>query len=237
MPAASPAPGHAPGPGSGPAPVTNAQRRACADRLRAACADGRLTFGELSERTNRAWAARTSTELERAEADLRAGHPEGAEARRAPQAPTTRMVTLLGDGRRFGRWRLARRTVIVNGLGNWALDLRGALLDERILAEATVDLCFVSLVGDLTISVPDGVGVDVSGLVALGDRHVDLAVVPTRPGMPRLRLRLAGLIGDLRITSGSLLGRPGQEHGRGGAGAAGQPTGLVSSARVWSRRG
>lgn len=124
--------------------------------------------------------------------------------------PPTTIISLLGDGRRFGRWRVARRTLILNVLGSWTLDLRGALLDESTLADAALDLRFVSLVGDLVVSVPDGVVVEVSGLVVLGDRRLDLAVVPEVPGTPRLRLRLAGLIGDVRVTSGSLVGRPGR---------------------------
>ncbi|MEX5633759.1 DUF1707 SHOCT-like domain-containing protein [Parafrankia sp. FMc2] len=214
-----------------PEPVTDGGRRACTDRLRTACAAGLLTFGEFSEGVGRVWAAQTAADLERvplADSDASPGASvlgEGAndsggggggetvDRTRAEEKARSTIVSLLGDGRRLGRWWMARRTLIVNVLGNWTLDLRGALLADQALADRALDLRFVSLIGDLTLTVPDGVTVEATGLVALGDRQVDLAGIRERPGMPRVRLRLACLIGDVRITSGSRVGRP-DRHAR-----------------------
>lgn len=211
-----------------PDPVTDGGRRACTDRLCTACAAGLLTFGGFSEGVGRVWAAQTAADLERVPlAGGAAGPGEGAlgeggrdrdrgetvDRTRAEGKSRSTIVSLLGDGRRLGRWRMARRTLIVNVLGNWTLDLRGALLADQALADKALDLRFVSLIGDLTLTVPDGVTVETTGLVALGDRQVDLAGIRERPGMPRVRLRLACLIGDVRITSGSRVGRP-DRHAR-----------------------
>ncbi|WP_018634896.1 DUF1707 SHOCT-like domain-containing protein [Parafrankia elaeagni] len=201
-----------------PEPVTDGRRRACTDRLRTACAAGLLTFGEFSEGVGRVWAAQTAADLERiplAGGDagprggaLGEGGGETVDRTRAEEKPRSTIVSLLGDGRRLGRWRMARRTLVVNVLGNWTLDLRGALPADQALADRALDLRFVSLIGDLTLTVPDGVTVETTGLVVLGDQQVDLAGIRERPGMPRVRVRLACLIGDVRITSGSRVGRP-----------------------------
>ncbi|WP_235014042.1 DUF1707 domain-containing protein, partial [Parafrankia sp. Ea1.12] len=182
------------------APITDADRQATADHLRAACGDGRLTLDEFSERVGSAWAAQTAEELAQAGAGI-------VPPRVGIQRSSSTIVNILGDGRRLGRWRMPRRTVIVNLLGDWTLDLRGALMDEDAVTDGVLDILYISLIGDLTISVPDGMEVDMSGLVVLGDRHLELAMVSERPGTPRLRLRLAGLIGDVRVSSGSLTGR------------------------------
>ncbi|WP_154676786.1 DUF1707 SHOCT-like domain-containing protein [Parafrankia discariae] len=189
------------GPRRGPsAPITDADRQATADQLRAACGDGRLTLDEFSERVGKAWAAQTAQELARAGAGI-------VPPRVGVQRSSSTIFNILGDGRRLGRWRMPRRTVIVNVLGDWTLDLRGALMDEQAVTDGVLDILYISLIGDLTISVPDGMEVGMSGLVVLGDQHLELAVVSERPGTPRLRLRLAGLIGDVRVSSGSLAGR------------------------------
>ncbi|WP_157472798.1 DUF1707 domain-containing protein [Frankia sp. EAN1pec] len=182
------------------APITDADRQATADQLRAACGDGRLTLDEFSERVGGAWAAQTAEELAQAGAGI-------VPPRVGIQRSSSTIVNILGDGRRLGRWRMPRRTVIVNLLGDWTLDLRGALMDEDAVTDGVLDILYISLIGDLTISVPDGMEVDMSGLVVLGDRHLELAMVSERPGTPRLRLRLAGLIGDVWVSSGSLTGR------------------------------
>src|SRR5215207_7806724 len=53
--------------------ATDADRERVADRLRTAAAEGQLTFDELDERLNAAYAARTGRELEPLTADLQEG--------------------------------------------------------------------------------------------------------------------------------------------------------------------
>jgi hypothetical protein len=59
----------------------------------------------------------------------------------------------------------------------------------------------VSLLGDLRIIVPEGVDAELGGFGVLGDRKVELAPVPLRPGAPSIRIRSFGLLGDVTIRS------------------------------------
>lgn len=207
-------------------PINEADRQACAERLRTACAAGQLTFEEFSGRMRRVWLAHSTADLGRAgldpsemlagsAIDRTSGQPvKDPDQLGASDDHPARIVSLIGDGRRFGRWRVTRRTLIVNVLGTWTLDLRGALLTPGVLARNALEIRFVSLIGDLVVSVPDGVAVEVSGRVLLGDRRLALAVIPEVPGTPRLRLRLMGIIGDVRVISGSMVGRPDRAKGR-----------------------
>jgi hypothetical protein len=68
--------------------VSDAEREEVAARLRAAGADGRLLLGELEDRLERAFAARTRGELEPLTADL----PAPARQARSPAVPGTRSV-------------------------------------------------------------------------------------------------------------------------------------------------
>jgi hypothetical protein len=113
------------------------------------------------------------------------------------------MVNVLGDEKRVGRWRLPRRLRIYSLLGDWTLDLRGALVNEDAVAAGTVDIIHLSLLGDLRVIVPEGVEVELGGMVLIGDRKLELAAVPLRPGTPRIRLRVFGLIGDVIVRSDS----------------------------------
>ena len=50
--------------------------------------------------------------------------------------------------------------------------------------------------------VPEGVEVEVTGFVLMGDRRVKVTPVLPRPGVPRLHIRVIGMMGEVRVTTG-----------------------------------
>ena len=80
---------------SGKVRASDAEREAVVERLREATAEGRLTFGELSERTEAAYTATTRGELVPITADL----PAVSSPPAAPVRPSA------GADREWGRGR------------------------------------------------------------------------------------------------------------------------------------
>lgn len=181
-------------PGTPPDPVSDADRELAARRLQRATGEGRVTLAEFSDRVAAVWAARTGADLDRATAGI------------APPVvgsyPGSRvLVSILGDQRRAGRWRVPRRLRAYCLIGDLTLDLRAALVDAESLTDGVVEVSVVSLIGDVRVVVPEGVEVELTGLSLLGDRTLELARVPPRVGTPRLRLRAYGLITDVVVRS------------------------------------
>jgi Domain of unknown function (DUF1707)/Cell wall-active antibiotics response 4TMS YvqF len=167
--------------------VSDADRERAVAELREHSVAGRLTLEELSDRIENAYAARTVGELERVTADLPAPQP-------TRRSPTRWLVAVIGDVKRTGRWRLAEDSVAVLGIGDMTLDLRGAEIEGP---EPTITV--VALIGDVTVVVPEGVGVEIGGVVVIGDRKDDAPSSPPRPGAPLIHLRVFGLIADVRV--------------------------------------
>jgi uncharacterized protein DUF1707/cell wall-active antibiotic response 4TMS protein YvqF len=167
--------------------VSEADRDRAVTELRDHSVAGRLTLEELSDRIESAYAARTKGELERVTADL----PAAPAARRSA---TRWIVALIGDVKRTGRWRLAEKSVAVLGIGDLTLDLRGAEIEAP---ESTITV--VALIGDVSVVVPDGVDVEIGGVLLIGDRTYDAPSASPHPGAPVVHLRVFALIGDVRV--------------------------------------
>ena len=167
--------------------ASDADRDRAVMQLREHTAAGRLTLEEFSERSEKALAARTTTELEELARDLPAS--TASSARR-----TTRFTGVaFGSVERKGRWRLGRWTLAVVAFGNVDLDLRQA---ELSAPNATVR-AFV-LFGNMDVYVPEAVDVDVGGLSVFGARD-DTGAEVARPGAPLLRVRVFVLFGNADI--------------------------------------
>ncbi len=184
-----------PRPAQPPAPITDADRDAASGVLQEACATGRLTLAEFSDRVGAVWAADTAAQLAATTADIAPAPPVG----------TTRTVTsvlgILGDQRRLGRWRLPGRLRGFTLLGNLHLDLR-----QVVVSDPVIEISVLTILGDVQIEVPEGVEVELRGFELLGDRELHLAPVPRRPGTPLLRIRAYALLGDVAVRSAPLEG-------------------------------
>jgi Domain of unknown function (DUF1707)/Cell wall-active antibiotics response 4TMS YvqF len=135
---------------SGKVRASDAKREAVVERLRVATAEGRLTLGELAERTEAAYTATTRGELVPITADL----PEVSSPPAAPMRPIARgdrewVVAVMGDSTRQGRWRVERPLAAVAVMGDVILDLRGAEVPH-----GDVDIAATAVMGDVKVYVP-----------------------------------------------------------------------------------
>ena len=169
--------------------ASDAEREQVVTRLRDASAEGRLTLEELADRTALAYTARSHAELVPLTDDLPV--PAAPASRRKPVRWS---VVVIGDIARRGRWRIARRTTVVMGIGDCELDLRQAELEGD---HATVTV--VALIGDTKIVVPKHVDVELSGFLLIGEKSDQGAEGELAPSAPRVRVRVFGLIGELSV--------------------------------------
>jgi hypothetical protein len=169
--------------------ASDAEREQVVVRLRDASAEGRLTLEELASRTALAYRAQSHAELAPLTEDLPA--PAAPVSRRKPVRWT---VVVIGDAKRRGRWRVAGHTRVVMGIGDCELDLRQAELDGE-----DVTVTVVQVIGDTRIVVPKHVDVELSGFLVIGGKSDEGAHDDIAPSAPRVRVRVFGLIGELKV--------------------------------------
>jgi hypothetical protein len=174
--------------------ASDAERDRVAVVLRDAAAEGRLTLEELAERVAAAYSSRTSTELDALTRDL----PTLATVTALPERRSRRrwIIAVMSGASRKGRWRPGERCAAVAVMGGSKLDLR-----EAEITGPRLSITAVAVMGGVTIVVPEGIEVDVSGLSLMGGRDVRVADVPPRPGTPVIRVRALSLMGGVTVKS------------------------------------
>jgi Domain of unknown function (DUF1707)/Cell wall-active antibiotics response 4TMS YvqF len=155
--------------------------------LAAAAGDGRLTLEEYSERADAALGARTRGELERVTGDLRGAVPH------LPAEAPQEMTAILSSQTRTGRWRVPARLDARSVLGDCHIELQDAVLTSPV---TTIEARTV--LGSVTIFVPDGVEVRLSGSVILGS-HVSEVSSDALPGAPVIDVRARAVLGSVTI--------------------------------------
>jgi hypothetical protein len=161
--------------------------------LTEAAGDGRLTLGEHSERTGRAYSARTLGELAVLTSDLAV--PSAQPIRLDTRKP---VAGIFGRERRDGRWVVPERLAVTAIFGEVVLDLREALLQSRrVTVLATV------MGGTVQLIVPDGIAVEVTGTAVLSRRSGQAARKPAGPpplpGAPVIEVRALALGGRVKV--------------------------------------
>lgn len=177
-----------PRPEQPPAPVTQTDREAAVEVLQRAAGDGRVPLQEFSERVGAALAAETRDQLEAATAGLEPAPPVGS------TRTVSSIVAFFGNRRQMGRWRLPGTLRARALFGDIYLDLRGVVVSDE-----TVEISAVTLFGNLSVDVPEGVEVELTGFDVFGDRELRLTPVPRRSGTPLIRVRAYGLLGDVHV--------------------------------------
>ncbi|MDX8151224.1 DUF1707 domain-containing protein [Patulibacter brassicae] len=200
-----------PAPRDADAPALRAsdlERERCAELLREATGEGRLTLEELDERLTAAFAARHRVELERLVADVLV--PRGPDAAHPLDAPPSthsplpvrpgygidhqRVWAVMGGSERSGRWRVPRRLGMVNVMGGGTLDLTEAELSSNI-----VEITVVSIMGGADILIPEGVNLEVAETSVMGGNEVHPPGVAAPAGAPTIRLRLVSIMGGNEV--------------------------------------
>ena len=177
--------------------ASDAEREAAVTRLRTAAGEGRLTLDELAERLERAFSAVTRAELEPLTRDL----PSEPDRRALPEGRRW-IIGIMGGGTERGRWRIAKRSNVINVMGGADLDLTDA-----VVADTEIEIRVFSLMGGSNIVVPDGVNVELTGLALMGGNDLELGGPGPGPGAPLVRVRAYSVMGGTDVK---------QAHGRRG---------------------
>lgn len=175
-------------------------RAADADRDRAievlagGAAEGRLTQEEYSERSETALSARTLGELAALTADI-----PSVPARGDVPAVAEEITAVLGNESRKGSWVVAPHLSVRSVLGDCHLEMQHAVIRQRVTTiDATVRL------GSVTIFVPDGIEVRMSGRAVLGAKSSQLRRAP-HPGAPVIEVRCDVLLGSVTVCKPTFL--------------------------------
>jgi Domain of unknown function (DUF1707) len=182
--------------------AADTDRDRAVELLRQAAAEGRITFDELDERISRAYAAKTFADLEALTSDLpgpgvSAPVPAGPryqppEVPAGAHAPAI-SVAILSGAKRAGPWLVPPAYTAVAVCGGVELDLR----DARFTATELTIQAFC-LMGGVSITVPEDMAVDVSGIGIMGGFDHQ-ASGPGAPGAPHLRVVGFALMGGVEV--------------------------------------
>ncbi|MET4049642.1 hypothetical protein BJD99_14100 [Rhodococcus sp. 1163] len=165
-------------------------RGAAQTRLERAVGEGRLTLAQYSDHAAVVWAPTVKQN------ELDAIAPNTMEPVPTRAQSQSKILCLLSDVKRAGRWALAKSTVAMLIMGDLTLDLRSAIIGSN---ESTITI--VSLFGDSELIVPDGVNVEIGGFDLLGDRDIDTGSVDPGPYAPTIKIRSFSMFGDLKVRS------------------------------------
>lgn len=204
--------GHLPDPARGPVDrsdpsalrISDEDRHKVAEVLRQAAGEGRIDLGELDERLEATYRAKTYGELVPITLDL----PMGTGARPAP-APRAYLPATAGTGARYsssvavmsetkrvGGWVVQDGHSAFALMGTVLLDLREAQFDS---GEVTVNASVV--MGEITVVVDAGTSVLVEGVGVMGTYTEQRPKVPFDPerGGPVVRVRGLALMGSVTV--------------------------------------
>jgi hypothetical protein len=182
--------------------AADADRDRAAELLRHAAAEGRITFDELDERISQAYAAKTFADLAALTSDLPGpgvSAPVPAVPRYQPpdvpagtHAPAISLA-ILSSTKRAGPWLVPPAYTAVAVMGGVELDFRDAKFSA---AEVTIQA--FCLMGGVSITVPEDMAVDVSGIGIMGGFDHN-ASGPGAPGAPHLKVVGFALMGGVEV--------------------------------------
>src|SRR3954453_23993650 len=136
--------------------ASDTERDACVERLRAAAAEGRLTFEELADRIEAASSAVTRGELTGLTSDL----PATLVRRSAAEPLEIRAADAV---KRSGAWLVPAESHYRTWMGNIKLDLR-----QATITEPEIHIHARTLFGNIDLLVPEGVEVDLQARPKIG---------------------------------------------------------------------
>lgn len=174
--------------------VGDADRDRAVTQLREACAEGRLTLDEFTQRVDIAFRATAGAELDTVLADL-------PPSELAEGSPRRWIVGIFGGQDRRGRWRAGSDLRLIDVFGGSDVDLR-----EAVVTAPEISITAIAIFGGSDIIVPAGADVAMSGGALFGGN--DLRIASTAgAGAPRIRIRAFSLFGGIDVTDA-----PGKER-------------------------
>jgi uncharacterized protein DUF1707 len=180
-----------------PVRASDADRDQAVDALATASAEGRLTLEEYSQRSQAALAARTLGDLATLTADLPAPGPSAAGLPVAPHgavaAGPEEITAVLGNESRKGPWVVPPHLTVRSVLGDCHLEMQQAVIGQHVTTiDATVRF------GSVTVFVPDGIDVRMTGRAVLGAKSSDLRGEPAA-GAPVIVVRCDVFCGSVTV--------------------------------------
>jgi class 3 adenylate cyclase len=197
---------------SGDVRIGDDDRQRVIDALSRHTGRGRLTLDEFAELAGRVYAARTRRDLDEVLAGLpddvdirppvaagdaatgRAGGTDTSPPETTPSSPRRRFVAIMGGTAARGRWRAPGRITAFAFWGHVKVDLRQAVIDDRV-----VEVTAWAIMGSVEVVVPDGIPVDLDGMVLMGGSsdNTRRSEVPPLPHAPLIRVHARGLWGGV----------------------------------------
>lgn len=165
--------------------VGDQDRQQAVDRLADGYQQGMLTLDEFTDRTERAWSATWTTDLQELLEDLplaEPSHPSQGLAPVAHRPPAVRSdvtaglpmtCALMSGADRSGEWAAAGTHTAVAIMGGVSLDLR-----EAVFTQPETTIMAVAIMGGIEVIVPPHVRVRVHGLPVMGGFGSEGAVDP-----------------------------------------------------------
>ncbi len=179
-------------PGGGLVRASDADRDRTVDVLASARAEGRLSLEEYSERSEAALVAPTLGDLASLTVDLPAAGQAAAPHGDVAVIPEE-ITAVLGNESRKGPWVVPPHLAVRSVLGDCHLEMQQAVIGQHV---TTIDASV--RFGTVTIFVPDGIDVRMTGRAVLGAKSSELSGEP-RPGAPVIVVRCDVLCGAITV--------------------------------------
>jgi hypothetical protein len=187
--------------------VSNDDRERVARVLHDSMAEGRLTVGELEERLDKVYEAKTFGDLEPLLRDLPVGNQARTLAVPTPGvAPVTsnriggrgtssNAIAIMSGSDRKGVWTVPPTFTAMAMMGGVTIDLTDARFED---AETTIQA--FTFWGGIDIYVPDDIIVQVNGTGFMGafENHAQNQVQP-RPGVPLVKITGLAVMGGVDV--------------------------------------
>jgi Domain of unknown function (DUF1707)/Cell wall-active antibiotics response 4TMS YvqF len=170
--------------------ASDSDRDRVLDLLRDASAEGRLTPEEYEERVSAALTARTHGELLPLTSDL----PVAGGAVGPLPVQDKPIIAVMADESRSGRWAVPAQLRSVAVMGSVKLDLTEAVPTAR-----ETHLNCVSIMGDVSIIVPEGVDVRMDGTAIMGEKTVKKLRTPPVAGAPVIHVHAFAVMGSIEV--------------------------------------
>jgi len=195
--------------------IGDRDRQAAIDALSRHTGQGRLTLDEFSDLAGRVYAARTRGDLDDLLSELPSDEPRHVAPSAAPeqaqrQRSRRRFVAVMCGTRARGRWRAPRRVTGFAFWGHAKVDLRDAVIEEPV-----VDVTAWAIMGAVEVVVPDGIRVELDGMVLMGGSHNRVQSPSTEPlpDAPLVRVHARGLWGGVMARTGRRRSRRAERRG------------------------
>ncbi len=177
--------------------IGDADRQNVIALLCTACGDGQITLDEFADRAGVVYAARTQGELDGVLSDLSLPQTfTTAQPVPSTKAPRGLVVAIMNGIHRRGTWRVGPQTTAFALWGGIKLDLRNAVLEGPV-----IEIRAWAIMGGVDIIVPEGIPVEMSGMVVMGGTVNRVKDMPAIRGAPLVRIKARGLWGGVGVHS------------------------------------